>query len=245
MNSSLLTVTQFGFVGTTLLFFGLALKQLKTALSKSGFELSRQRLIFFKVVISLLIWMVILSGLSMASFFSDFTSFPPRFVIIIIVPMVTLVWALLFANTTKHLLSCVPEQTLVNLQVFRIIVEVLLWLLFIQNLLPIQMTFEGRNFDILAGISAPAIAYLAYSRKMISRKVVIIWNFLCLGLLLNIVVTAILSMPTSFRYFINEPANSIITEFPFIWLPGFLVPLAYGLHFLSLRQLLNSENRTS
>ena len=107
------------------------------------------------------------------------------------------------------------------------------------------MTFEGRNFDILASISAPVIAYLAYFRKMISRKVVIIWNFLCLGLLLNIVVTAILSMPTSFRYFINEPANTIVTEFPIIWLPGFLVPLAYGLHFLSLRQLLNTENRAS
>ena len=48
-----------------------------------------------------------------------------------------------------------------------------------------------------------------------------------------------------FRYFINEPANTIVTEFPIIWLPGFLVPLAYGLHFLSLRQLLNAENRAS
>jgi hypothetical protein len=35
----------------------------------------------------------------------------------------------------------------------------------------------------------------------------------------------------------NEPANLLVTKFPFILLPGMLVPLAYGLHFLSLRQL--------
>jgi len=114
-------------------------------------------------------------------------------------------------------------------------------MLFIQELLPIQMTFEGRNFDILAGITGPIVAYLAYSKKVLSRSVVIAWNILCLGLLINIVVTALLSIPSPFRYFMNEPANTIVAEFPIIWLPGFLVPLAYGLHFLSLRKLINEK----
>ena len=45
-------------------------------------------------------------------------------------------------------------------------------------------------------------------------------------------------MPTPFRVFMKEPANTVVMKFPFILLPTFLVPLAYGLHFLSLRQLL-------
>ena len=186
--------------------------------------------------------MVILSTLSYIGFFADFTSFPPRFVIILIVPLVTLIWVSFFSNTTKELLNHIPGKTLINLQVFRVVVEVLLWLLFVQNLLPIQMTFEGRNFDILAGITAPIVSYLAYSKNLLSRKGVIVWNILCFGLLLNIVITAILSMPTSFRYFLNDPSNTIVTEFPFVWLPGFLVPLAYGLHFLSIRQLVNQKD---
>ncbi len=234
--------TQFGFVITTILFYGIVINQLKKALAKSSINQGKQQRLANKVIISLLIWMVILSTLSYIGFFSDFTSFPPRFVIILIVPLVTFIWVSFFSSTTKELLNHIPGKTLINLQVFRIVVEVLLWLLFIQNLLPIQMTFEGRNFDILAGITAPIVSYLAYSKNLLSWKGLIVWNILCFGLLLNIVITAILSMPTSFRYFLNDPSNTIITEFPFVWLPGFLVPLAYGLHFLSIKQLINQKD---
>jgi hypothetical protein len=51
-------------------------------------------------------------------------------------------------------------------------------------------------------------------------------------------IIAILSMPTSFRYFMNEPANTIVAQFPFIYLPGVLVVLAFAFHIFSLRQLL-------
>jgi hypothetical protein len=50
-------------------------------------------------------------------------------------------------------------------------------------------------------------------------------------------IIAILSMPTSFRYFMNEPANTIVAQFPFIYLPGVLVVLAFAFHVFSLRQL--------
>jgi hypothetical protein len=55
--------------------------------------------------------------------------------------------------------------------------------------------------------------------------------------LLNIVITAILSTPSPWRVFMNEPANYVVTWFPISWLPGFLVPLAYYLHFISLKQM--------
>lgn len=189
-----------------------------------------------------MLWMLILSGLSLSGFFSKFGTMPPRFVIIVIVPLITLIWVLLISKTTKNILTYVPKQTIINLQVFRVIVEILLWVLFIQNLLPIQMTFEGRNFDILAGITAPLVVYFGIVKYQWPRIVLIVWNLISLGLLINIVTIAILSFPTPFRYFMNEPANTIVAEFPFVWLPGFLVPLAYGLHFLSLRQLISLKS---
>ncbi|MEQ8363474.1 MAG: hypothetical protein RIF39_00430 [Cyclobacteriaceae bacterium] len=242
MGITLYLITQIGFVAITVVFFGWVLKVLKNALAQSTLAADRQNKIFRNVIIALTLWMVVLSSLSIIGFFSDFSGFPPRFVIIVLVPMITLVWSLLISKTTKQLLTHIPPQTIINLQVFRVFVEILLWMLFIQNLLPVQMTFEGRNFDIIAGITAPLVAYLAYSKNLLSKNMVIAWNFICLGLLLNIVLTAIFSMPTSFRYFMNEPANTIVTQFPIIWLPGFLVPLAYGLHFLSIRQLLNQKD---
>jgi hypothetical protein len=142
-----------------------------------------------------------------------------------------------FSNTLREILLQLHPAQLIQLQIFRVFVEVLLWMLFIQNLLPIQMTFEGRNFDIIAGLTAPLVSYLAYQNKL-PKVVLIIWNLACLGLLINIVSIAILSMPTPFQYFKNEPSNTIVTVFPISWLPTFLVPLAYMQHFFSLRQLL-------
>ena len=124
-------------------------------------------------------------------------------------------------------------KVLTQLQVFRVFVEIVFWLLFVQNLLPKQMTFEGRNFDIIAGITS----LLAAQFFLNSRGWMIAWNIIGLGLLINIVSIAILSMPTSRRIFENEPANTIVTQFPFIFLPTFLVPLAYILHFISLKKL--------
>jgi hypothetical protein len=109
--------------------------------------------------------------------------------------------------------------------------------------LPVQMTFEGRNFDILVGVSAPLIAVLAFRGKL-SKKALLIWNVACLGLLLNIVITAILSTPSPWRVFMSEPANDVVAYFPISWLPGLLVPLAYYLHLLSVKQLLQSDRLT-
>jgi hypothetical protein len=55
-------------------------------------------------------------------------------------------------------------------------------------------------------------------------------------LLINIVTISALSMPGPLRAFHNEPDSSLLTRFPFIYLPGLLVPLAYTLHIFSLWQ---------
>ena len=45
----------------------------------------------------------------------------------------------------------------------RVGVEVVLFWLFIKRVVPESMTFEGRNFDIISGITAPFVAYFAYT----------------------------------------------------------------------------------
>jgi hypothetical protein len=242
MSATLFTFSQIGFIVVTVIFFGLILHQMKQALSKSDFDVTKQKRIIRQVAIALLAWTCLLSGLSISGFISNFNTIPPRFVIIVFIPLATLVWALLVSRTTRQILNYVPPQVILYLQVFRVAVEILLWLLFIQNLLPIQMTFEGRNFDIIAGITGPIVAYFGMVKNKWPKAILIGWNFISLGLLINIVTIAILSLPTPFRYFMNEPPNVIVADFPFVWLPGLLVPMAYGLHFLSIRQLVNQKD---
>jgi hypothetical protein len=63
------------------------------------------------------------------------------------------------------------------------------------------------------------------------------WNLAGIVILLNVVVHALLSTPSPFRVIVTEPPTTFIGHVPYIWLPAFLVPLAWLLHLLSLRQL--------
>ena len=100
------------------------------------------------------------------------------------------------------------------------------------------MTFAGGNYDILIGLSAPVVAYYCFNKKSWSPRVALLWNFAGLLLLANIVAIAILSTPYPFRHFMNEPANTIVFYFPFVWLPSVLVPFALLLHLLSIKRLM-------
>lgn len=100
------------------------------------------------------------------------------------------------------------------------------------------MTFEGRNFDILSGISAPIVAYLVFTKKTLSHNFLLIWNFICLGLLINIVTNALLSAPFPIQKLAFEQPNIAILHFPFSWLPTFVVPVVLLGHLVSIRQLM-------
>lgn len=229
--------TAFGFVLLTALFFGLVLRELRKALAKTSWTEERQKRIQSRSMMVIIGWAVIVAVLSMTGFTRRMELFPLNLAPVLLVPLIGILF-ITFSRATKHILQFVQMQTLTRLQVFRVFVEILLWLLFIENLLPVQMTFEGINFDIVAGLTAPFAAYLF----SVNRKAMIAWNIVSLCLLINIVTIAILSTPTPLRVFFNEPANTIVAVFPFILLPTFLVPLAYGLHFLSLRKLLSRQD---
>ncbi len=152
-------------------------------------------------------------------------------------PMLLVVIWIVFSGKADILLKHTPPAWLLHMQVFRIPVEFLIWFLFLSGKLPEQMTFEGRNFDILAGISGPVIGLFAFGNGKHLKWLALAWNFISLALLINIVTIAILSLPTPFQVFMNAPGSAIAMELPFIFLPGILVVMAYTLHCLSIRQL--------
>lgn len=235
-----LLLTQFGFVITTIVFYFLFFLLLKRSIKASNLSPAKGKNVFIGCLVVIAGWTIAISGLSWMGFFSDFQSIPPKATILVIVPLITLIWAVR-TDTAKEIIKHSSIHQIIYLQSFRIIVEFLLWALFLQDLLPIQLTLEGRNFDIISGITAPIIG-LFLTQRLIPGYIAVIWNIICLGLLVNVVSMAVLSMPTPFRVFLNEPANTIIATFPFVWLPGLMVPLAYGLHFYSLRQLFMGRN---
>lgn len=232
-------LTQVGYIALSIICVALIYGGLQRALAKSTFTPQKQKRIARQFILGVLGWALLVSFLAWIQFFAEFSAIPPRFIIVLLVPLLTILGLTIFSSNLAEILRHVPPSHLVYIQSFRIVVELLIWLLFLQDLLPIQMTFEGYNFDVLTGLTAPIVAYFCFTKKQWPRSVAIAWNVGGLILVFTIVTISVFSFPTPFRYFMNEPANEIVAQFPFVWLPAILVTIAYSMHFFSLKQLLS------
>lgn len=188
-------------------------------------------------IVVLLVWLTFTLIIATSGFLADFSAMPPHLLLVVLPPLffiLVLLSSKSFIAHTEHF----NVFWLIYVQSFRILMEFILWLLYRYNIIPVQMTFEGYNFDILVGITAPFVAYYCFVKKTWSPKIALVWNFVGILLLANIVVIALLSTPYPFRQFMNTPANTIIFYFPFVWLPTFVVPFALFLHLTAIRRLL-------
>ncbi|GAB3341306.1 hypothetical protein GCM10027299_55430 [Larkinella ripae] len=210
----------------TLAVFYAALR--KAVPTKAGFFL-----------IFLLGWLAVLGVLAQNHFFLRIDAVPPRFLIAVLPPLIG-ISALFLTKKGRFFLDQLPIQTLTYLHTIRIPVELVLYGLFLDQQIPELMTFEGRNFDILAGLTAPLARYWAGQNQPASRRKLLIWNGIALVLLINIVSHAVLSAPTPMQQLAFDQPNVGVLKIPFIGLPGFVVPAVLFAHLVAIRRLLRS-----
>jgi hypothetical protein len=180
--------------------------------------------------------MVFQSLLAISGILLNMEQLPPP-LLLVILPSVLLILYCFFSQSGKSFLDSLNYTSLNYLHIVRIPVEIVLFLLFSRGLIPESMTFEGRNFDLFSGLSAGLIAYFGYQRKVLSARLLMIWNWVCLALVLQVVITGILSAPSPIQQLSFHEPNIGVLLFPFVWLPGIVVPLVMFAHFASIRQL--------
>ncbi|MDQ3002327.1 MAG: hypothetical protein M3Y08_13835 [Fibrobacterota bacterium] len=193
---------------------------------------SRWALIAAAVVTAWMAYSGLAAGMGL---FLDPESIPPPF-LRLMGPGLLLVFFAAFSGFGKRLAKHLGYAALIGFHGFRLPLEGLLWWFHKQGRLPVQMTFEGRNLDILTGISAIVMAVLV-QKGMAGRKAIMIWNLTGFILLINIMTVAILSIPGPMRRFHNEPANTLVLHFPYVWIPAIFVLSAFLGHLLILRKL--------
>lgn len=190
------------------------------------------------ILLTLLAWLAAQAMLTMKNFYNtDTASFPPRF-LLLIGPPVLFIIILFNTKKGKAFIDSLPVLNLTLLHIVRIPVELVLYWLALHKAVPELMTFAGRNFDILSGISAPFIAYFGLMQKKLSRKVLFLWNVIALLLLFNIVINAVLSAPFAFQLFAFDQPNVAVLNFPYSWLPCFIVPAVLFSHLVCLRRVI-------
>ncbi len=194
------------------------------------------------VVIVLFGWLLLQSLIGYSEFYVNTEEFPPRFLLLVLPPLLTIISLFVFSKG-RQFIDGLDQKTLTFLHTIRIPMELVLYGLFVYGAIPEIMTFEGRNFDILAGLSAPFVSYYGFRKPSTSVRWKLIWNVVCLALLLNIVVHAILSAPFPFQQFAFEQPNRAVLYFPYNLLPGLVVPLVMLSHLTCIRRLLVNKDK--
>jgi hypothetical protein len=183
----------------------------------------------------------IVTFLAVRGFFSVAQSVPPRgFVLFLLILGSALVLVVFRINGGLAILKQLPPHYLIFIQSYRIVIELILIMLYNERLIPRELTLEGRNFDILIGLTAPVVGYLVAKKPEVTRTTAIIWNVVGILSLLNIGFIAAFSVPSPFRVFAT---NYLPTYFPGILIPTVIVTFALCFHILSLKQLLHMGKR--
>jgi hypothetical protein len=179
------------------------------------------------------IYFLALCVLAGSGFFSVITM-PPRFLLIFL-PILLIVVLLSRAkmNGALQFLSFIPPVFLIGIQAMRILIEVLFLQFVNEKLIPVELSFHGRNYDLLIGVLAIPVSLLFIRKHPLARKAGLVFNVLGLLSLVNIFSIAIPSLPSTFRVY---DTLYLPTYFPGI-LIVFLASSAVYLHVLSLRQL--------
>lgn len=210
---------------TTILTFGLFYK----ASNKSKTTL---------IILSL--WLGFQSLIGIAGFYTVTNTIPPRFLLLVL-PPILLIIGLFSTSNGRQYIDNLDVKILTILHAVRVPVEVVLFWLCVHKTVPELMTFEGRNFDILSGLTAPLIFYFGFVKNKINKKVILFWNFICLAFLINIVGNAVLSAPFPFQRFAFDQPNIAVLYFPFNLLPSFVVPLVLFSHLAAIKKLLATD----
>ena len=158
---------------------------------------------------------------------ADWTRRPPPFMLAMAVA-VGLSLGTALSPVGARIAAGASMAAIIGIQSFRLPLEIVMHHAATTGLMPVQMTYTGRNFDILTGALAVPVAYLA-SRGRASRGLIWAWNLLGIGLLVNILAIAVASTPL-FAAFGPDRLNTWVAHPPFIWLPTIMVVAAFAGH---------------
>jgi hypothetical protein len=137
------------------------------------------------------------------------------------------------SNAIAPLLAAAPQGWLVGVQGYRV-VGVSFLVLWATGYLPAVFAVPAGLGDVAVGVMALVLLRFARARR---PRLVGVWNLLGLVDFVVAFTTGFLSVPTPLRPVPADASSILITMFPLVMIPTYLVPLSILLHVASLRKL--------
>lgn len=209
-------------------------------LLKIGFKALGAKATYHKkaqLVLGLLIWQIFIFAISSTEILKSY-EFPPLFALVFIFPSFLFTGVFLYRHRNSSWIQAIPEHWIIYFQSFRIVVETLFVYALAQGIFNYQVTIEGYNYDMFFAFTAPIVAYLVYHKKILPRKVILVWNYLGLGVLASVIVLFLISMYNPAIFGSELPLLPLeAMTYPYVLIAGFLMPTAVFLHVLSILQV--------
>lgn len=207
---------------------------LRNALSNSDWP-EPDRTVAFRWSAAVLIgWFLLSIALGLAGTYEAGAKRIPTIQYGIAIPILIGAWLIWRSPKVSRIIDVIPQPWLIGVQLYRVLGGIFL-ILYATDQMPGLFAWPAGVGDIIVGLLAPIVA-LAYSRDA-SRNVSLVkaWNVFGILDLVVAVTTGFLTSPS--LLFTYEPPNQLISVFPLVLVPVYLVPLAILLHLASLVKL--------
>jgi hypothetical protein len=187
--------------------------------------------------IALAVWAVtvIVLGLGGAFVQAEGESVPP-IGMVLLAAFIVMVVAFRASPSLRSLFT--NQQHLIRLNLWRLEGAVFL-LLMLDGQMPALWALPAGIGDMVVGASAFWVAGRLATPS--GRRTAVAFNLLGLADLVVAVGLGLATNPGALQLFHTVPTSELITHFPLVLVPTFLVPLAFALHVISVTQLLGHK----
>lgn len=136
-----------------------------------------------------------------------------------------------------------PQSYLVSVQLYRAL-GVIFLILWAGGRLPALFAWPAGAGDVAVGLAAPFVAW-GYARNASGgASTVGWWNVLGLADLVVAVGTGVLTSPSPLQLFAFGNPSELVSIYPLVLVPTFLVPVSVLMHLASLRKLAREDFST-
>lgn len=139
-------------------------------------------------------------------------------------PIAILAVTVLRSPRLRRALDAMPLWLLIAVNAARVL-GVLFVLLYFAGRAPAPFAPLAGWGDIVAGVTAGPVAWLAWRRPREARWVILAWNAFGLADLIDAIGLGVVSSPGPLHLIGAGPGAAIMTTLPWLLIPGFMVPL--------------------
>jgi hypothetical protein len=197
-------------------------------------DASRRRFIATSGAV-LLGWFGAALALGASGFFSS-GSVIPTVLFALVIPLIAGITAFRRSSVLDAVLNAVPLPWLAGMQLYRVVGGIFL-ALYVAGELPVEFALPAGAGDVAVGLAAPVVAWMFMKRAQGSGSTLLGWNLVGVLDLVIAVATGFLTSPGPFQAFALESPNRLISAWPLVLVPAFVVPLSILLHLAVFRKL--------